>query len=388
MREAFLPYGRPFIDESDIEAVGLTVRNGWLTTGPAVRNFERAFSELCGVKHAVALNSCTAALHLGLLALGVGIGDEVIMPSLSFVAGANCVVQLGAAPVFCDVDAETLCLSVETVEPLVTARTKVIMLMHYAGRPAATERMVDFCRQRGIAVLEDAALAIGMSDNGQCAGAFSDAAAYSFYATKNVTSAEGGMLVTNDSEIADKVRILSLHGMDRDAWKRYERGGSWRYDIVAAGYKYNMPDLAAVLGLAQLKKLQIMQVRREEIASRYLAAIPHITGIEPAGLGQIGPRDKHSWCMFVVQVDEHAAGVTRDALIEHLRDANIGTSVHYIPSHLFTAYRDRRHAPLPVTERVWQTLISLPLYPSMSERDVADVVDAIHRRVNSGVKVV
>jgi len=377
MRETFLPYGRPFIDAADIEAVGSTVRNGWLTTGPAVRSFEHAFSELCGVKYAVALNSCTAGLHLGLLALGVGPGDEVIMPSLSFVAGANCTVQVGASPIFCDVDPATLCLTVETVQPLVTSRTKAIMTMHYAGRPASTEPMVTFAQKRGIAILEDAALAIGMIDAGRWAGARSDAAVYSFYATKNVTSAEGGMLVTNSPDLAEKVRLLSLHGMDRDAWKRYERGGSWRYDIIATGYKYNMSDLAAVLGITQLNKLPFMQRRREEIANQYVDAISSIPGIEPAAIGQLTPDDRHSWCMFVIDVDRNACGVSRDGLIDRLRDGNIGTSVHYIPSHLFSAYRERAHSPLPVTESIWQRLISLPLYPSMSDSDVRDVIEAI-----------
>ncbi len=376
-RKEFLPYGRPFIDEDDISAVKATVANGWLTTGPAVREFEKAFTRVLGVKHAVALNSCTAGLHLGLLALGVGPGDEVIMPSLSFVAGANCTIQIGANPVFCDVDPETLCLSVRTIEPLVTDRTKVIMSMHYAGRPASAEPIVNFARARGIAVLEDAALAIGMLDNGKWAGNVSDAAVYSFYATKNVTSAEGGMFVTNNDELMEKIRILSLHGMDRDAWKRYERGGSWRYDIVTAGYKYNMPDLAAVLGIAQLAKLKSMQRRRDQIASQYVRALSGIPGVSPAGISRMGPQDRHSWCMFVISVDESLAGVSRDSLINYLRESNIGTSVHYIPSHLFSAYRDREHASLSVTERLWTTLISLPLYPSMSDADVEDVIDAI-----------
>ncbi len=377
MRATFLPYGRPFIDVTDTEAVSATVRNGWLTTGPAVREFEERFANLCGVRYAVALNSCTAGLHLALLAMGIGCGDEVIMPSLSFVAGANCAVQVGALPVFCDVDADTLCLSVETVEAVLTKRTRAIMMMPYAGRPADAERMIKFARPRGIAVLEDAALAVGMLDDGRWAGSVSDAAVYSFYATKNVTSAEGGMLVTNDFGLMEKVRMLSLHGMDRDAWKRYQPGCSWRYDIVTTGFKYNMPDLAAVLGIAQLQKLAPMQSRRDEIAQKYISAFSDMPGIESAGLGGLKEPDRPSWCMFVIAVDQKITGVSRDDLIERLKELNIGTSVHYIPSHLFTAYHNRQHAALTVTEEKWQNLISLPLYPSMSDDDVHDVVQAV-----------
>lgn len=382
MRSEFLPYCRPDVDAADIAAVVDTLSRGWLTTGPKVRELEANFAERAGVKHAVALNSCTAGLHLGMLAMGVGPGDEVVLPSLSFVAGANCALQIGAVPVFCDVDPETLSVSVETIEAAVTPRTKAIMTMHYAGRPASAEPIVAFARRRGIAVLEDAALAIGMLDDGEWSGTRSDAAVYSFYATKNVTTAEGGMLVTNDDALMDKVRILGLHGMDRDAWKRYERGGTWRYDIVAHGYKDNLPDMAAALGISQLKRLDAMQRRREEIAAAYVEAFADLPGIEPAGLGKMRPSDRHSWCMFPIFVDEESAGISRDAVIDALREANIGTSVHYIPSHRFSSFRNVEHGPLQATERLWQRLISLPLYTLMTDNDVSDVVNALRRIVD------
>jgi dTDP-4-amino-4,6-dideoxygalactose transaminase len=382
MRSEFLPYCRPDIDAADIAAVIDTLQHGWLTTGPKVRQFEAEFAQRAGTKHAVALNSCTAGLHLGMLALGIGPGDEVVLPSLSFVAGANCVLQIGATPVFCDVDPQTLSVSVQTVEAAVTPKTKAIMTMHYAGRPASAEPIVAFARRREIAVLEDAALAIGMLDDGKWSGTRAQAAVYSFYATKNITTAEGGMFVTNDDELMEKVRILGLHGMDRDAWKRYERGGSWRYDIVEHGYKDNMPDMAAVLGISQLRRLDAMQRRRGEIAGAYIEAFREIPGIEPAGIGKMKPTDRHSWCVFPIFVDESKAGISRDAMVEALAGANIGTSVHYIPTHMFSSFRNVPHGKLPVTEAVWERLISLPLYPLMTDSDIDDVVTAVRRIVD------
>ncbi len=384
MRSEFLPYCRPYIEQDDIAAVTDTMARGWLTTGPKVREFEQLFGEAAGVKHAVALNSCTAAIHLGFIALGAGEGDEIVMPSLSFVAGANCAVQIGAKPVFCDVDPKTLCLSVETIERVVTPRTKIIMTMHYAGRPANAAPIVAWAKPRGIKVFEDAALAIGMLDDGQWSGTRADAAAYSFYATKNVTSAEGGMFLTNDDALMERVRILALHGMDRDAWKRYTSAGSWRYDIMEHGYKDNMPDIAAALGISQLKKLAVMQRRRVEIAQSFVAALETIPGISAGGLEAMGSRDRHSWCMFPILVDEREAGIGRDQLIEELKAKNIGTSVHYIPSHHFTAHKNLR-ADVPATDAIWQQLISLPLYPAMTDADVDDVVDALRTSVPAAV---
>jgi dTDP-4-amino-4,6-dideoxygalactose transaminase len=376
MRETFLPYFRPDIDERTIALVGESLRNGWLTTGPKVRMFEERMAALCGVRNAVALNSATAGLHLALVALGVGPGDEVILPALSFVSAAHCVRHCGAIPVFCDVEPDTLCSSIGTIEPLITARTKATVTMPYAGRPLGNQAVHAYARARGIAVIEDAALGVGTIDGGHWPGsAGSDAAVFSFYATKNVTSAEGGMLLTNDDRIADSVRLLALHGMDRDAWKRYTAGGTWRYDVSALGFKYNMPDLAAALGLGQLDRFDEMQQRREEIAAMYLTAIAGIPGVEAAAMGRIQAGDRHSWCFFPVSIAANGF-ITRDTVAVAMREANIGTSVHYIPSHNFSIYREYAR-PLPVTDRVWTTLLSLPLFPGMSDADVNDVIDAL-----------
>lgn len=382
MRDTFLPYFRPDIDEATIAAVAEALRNGWLTTGPKTQAFEERMAALCGVRHAIGLNSATAGLHLGLLAAGVGPGDEVVLPALSFVAAAHCVRHCGAVPKFCDVELDTLCVSVATIDACVSARTKAIVTMPYAGRPLGNEAVHAYAQVRNLAVIEDAALGVGTLDNGHWPGsAGSDAAVFSFYATKNLTSAEGGMLVTNDDRLASTIRLMALHGMDRDAWKRYTAGGTWRYDVSAVGFKYNMPDLSATLGLGQLDRLEAMQARREAIACAYRTAIAGIDGVDAAALGRMGPRDRHSWCFFPVTIDP-ASGVTRDQVAVTMREANIGTSVHYIPSHHFSVYGQPRIS-LPVTDRVWKNLLSLPLFPSMTDRDVNDVIDGLAAAVRS-----
>lgn len=384
MRETFLPYCKPVLTDEEIDAVAASLRNSWLTTGPIGREFEAAFAQRSGVKHAIALNSCTAALHVALHAMGVGAGDEVVMPSLTFVAGAQCTLELGATPVFADIDPGTVSVSVETIDAVVTERTKVIVPMPYAGRPLDIKAIVEYAHARGIKVLEDAAHAAGMLDRGEWSGLRSDAAAYSFYATKNLTSAEGGMLLTNDDMLAERARIVGLHGMDKDAWKRYTASGSWRYDVREPGFKYNLADPLAALGLAQLTRLDAMQARRDEIAGRYARRLLDIPGISlqtaPSNEG-----DRHSWCMYVILVDEQKSGISRDALIDELRTANIGTSVHYIPTHLFSGYRSLAGNALANTEKTWQRLLSLPLYPAMDDEDVDDVVGAIERIIRPSV---
>lgn len=377
MPDGFLPYCRPDVDDAELAAIAECIRNGWLTTGPKVKEFEDAFARASGVKYAIAVNSCTAALHIGLLAAGVKPGDEVVMPALTFVAGAQCTLEIGATPVFCDVDEETLTADLECIRAAVTPRTKAIITMPYAGRPMNVAGIVEFARERGIAVIEDAAHAAGMLDRGEWAGTSSTLAAYSFYATKNLTTAEGGMLVTNDEQIMERVRALSLHGMDRDAWKRYTVKGSWRYDVREPGFKYNMPDIAAAMGLVQLGRLAEMQAKRDELAQRYACGLADIPGISLQAPPSYAD-DRHSWCMFVVRIDPKACGIDRDTLIEELKERGIGTSVHYIPTHHFSGYRSYASERLRTTDRVWTNIISLPLYPTMTGAQVDAVIHAIH----------
>jgi len=376
VRKAYLPYYRPQLSDREIELAVECLRKGWLTSGSKVGEFEEAFAGASGIEHAVAMNSCTAALHVALCAMGVAAGDEVVMPSLTFVAGAQCTLELGATPVFADVDPDTLCVSVASIDAVVTPRTKVIIAMPYAGRPLDIAAIVEYAHARGIRVLEDAAHAAGMLDRGRWSGTCSDAAAYSFYATKNLTCAEGGMLVTRDAELANRARILRLHGMSMDAWKRYTAGGSWKYDVVQPGFKYNLPDPLAAIGMAQLERLEELQAARTALAQRYTDGLGDIEGIGlQAPCASAG--DRHSWCMFVIKVDASVADVDRDRMIEALKEANIGSSVHYIPTHLLTAYRSLCRSSLPQTEAVWQQLVSLPLFPGMDDQDVDDVVAAV-----------
>jgi dTDP-4-amino-4,6-dideoxygalactose transaminase len=385
MADQFLPYYRPALDDEELAGALRALRDGWLTTGPNVRAFETEFATAASVRNAVAMNSCTAALHVALRAFGVGLGDEVVMPSLTFVAGAQCALELGATPVFADVDPQTLSVTAESVRQVLSPKTKVVIAMPYAGRPLDIGAIVELAHARGIRVLEDAAHAAGMLDRGEWAGARSDAAAYSFYATKNLTTCEGGMLVTNDDALAQHARALALHGMDRDAWKRYTVDGSWRYDVAEPGYKYNMPDPLAAIGIAQLRRLDSMQARRHELAALYAGALAALPGIgippEPRNAG-----DRTSWCMYVITVDETRSGIGRDDLIVALREANIGTSVHYIPTHQLRAYRFLEAQTCLQTERVWTQLVSLPLYPSMRDSDALEVARAIESIVSRSLE--
>lgn len=384
MRASFLPYCKPQLDEAEIESIATSFRNGWLTSGPNVKEFEREFAQRCGVEHAIALNSCTAALHVALAALRIGPGDEVVTPSLTFVAGAQCTLELGATPVFADIDPQTLSVTRETIEAAVTDRTKAIISMPYGGRPLGIASLAEFARERGIALIEDAAHAAGTLDEGEWAGTQSNAAAYSFYATKNLTTAEGGMLVTNDSALAERARILGLHGMSKDAWKRYSAGGSWRYDVLAPGFKYNLADPLAALGRTQLERLDRLQRRRHELAERFRAGISSMRGVSMQALPE-RDGDVHSWCMFVVLIDEEKTGIERDRVIEVMTEQNIGTSVHYIPTHLFAAYRSLQRSPLPQTDRIWRQLVSLPLFPAMTDEDADDVLRALECAISPKV---
>ncbi len=367
-----LPFARPSITAREKQAVLDVLESGWLTTGPTTKRFEERFATTVGSRHAVALNSATAALHLALDALGVGPDDEVILPTWTFAASGEVVAYRGARPVLVDVEARTLNATPEAVLAAVTPRTRAVIAVHLGGRPVEIERMVDLLDGRGIAVVEDTAHAfpsrIGGPD-GRHAGTIGRVGAYSFYATKTITTGEGGMLVTDDDAIADRARIMSLHGISRDAWNRYSAGGSWYYEIEDAGYKYNMTDIAAALGLVQLDRADELLAARRSIAAEYTDGFRASAASDLIELPEDAADGSHAWHLYIIRLQLGQLALDRGAVIEALRQAGIGASVHFIPLHLHPYYRRRwgsRPDDHPVATREYERVISLPIWPGMS----------------------
>ncbi len=376
MRKSFLSFSPPNIGEEEIREVVDTLRSDWITTGPKTRLFEQRFAGYVGAEAALALNSCTAGLHLALVCLGIGPGDKVITTPLTFCASVNVIEHVGARPVLVDVEEDTLNISPDLVEAAVTGRAKAILPVHYAGHPCDMDRLVDIARRHELHVIEDAAHAVPARHRGRMVGGIGDLTAFSFYATKNMTTAEGGML-TGGAELVDRARVLGLHGMSRDAWKRYDRGGSWYYEVVAPGFKYNMTDIQASLGLRQLDSLAEKQARRREVVRRYTEAFSHYpyfqTPVER-------PEVEHAWHLYVLRLNPEALAVDRDRFIEELRVRNIGASVHFIPIHLHPYYREKygfKPDDFPVAYRNYRRMLSLPLHPGLSGADVDDVIEAV-----------
>ncbi|MCY8198794.1 DegT/DnrJ/EryC1/StrS aminotransferase family protein [Bacillus subtilis] len=377
-RNHFLPYSLPLIGKEEIQEVTETLESGWLSKGPKVQQFEKEFAAFVGAKHAVAVNSCTAALFLALKAKGIGPGDEVITSPLTFSSTANTIIHTGATPVFADIDENTLNIDPVKLEAAVTPRTKAVVPVHFGGQSCDMDAILAIAQNHGLFVLEDAAHAVYTTYKQRMIGSIGDATAFSFYATKNLATGEGGMLTTDDEELADKIRVLSLHGMSKAAWNRYSSNGSWYYEVESPGYKMNMFDLQAALGLHQLKRLDDMQKRREEIAGLYQTAFQQIPGLITPFVHDDG---RHAWHLYVLQVDEKKAGVTRSEMITALKDEyNIGTSVHFIPVHIHPYYQKQfgyKEADFPNAMNYYKRTLSLPLYPSMSDDDVHDVIEAV-----------
>jgi perosamine synthetase len=377
LRPSFLPFAAPLLGEEEIQGVVECLRSGWLTTGMKVKEFESKFAEYVGVKHAIAVNSCTSALHLALEAAGVGPGDEVITTPMTFTATAAVVEHLRARPVFVDVDARTLNMDPAAIEKAITPRTKAILPVHFAGQPCDMDAIGEIARRHGLVVVEDAAHAIPARYKGRMIGTLSPLTCFSFYATKNITTGEGGMVTTDDDRYAERIRLMSLHGMNRDAWKRYMQGGAWSYEIVAPGFKYNLTDVAAAIGLPQLKRCDEFHRRRIEIVQSYQRGLSGVRGVS---LPEVSDVESHAWHLYVIQVEAAELKISRDAFIEELAARNIGVSVHFIPLHTQPYYRDTYgYSPndFPRAFEAFQRIISLPLYARMSDPDVQDVIDAV-----------
>ncbi|MFH1962416.1 MAG: DegT/DnrJ/EryC1/StrS aminotransferase family protein [bacterium] len=379
VRDTFLSFHQALLGEEEEASVIQTLRSGWLTTGPKTKQFEAEFAKYAKSEHAVAVNSCTAALHLALVAAGIGKGDEVITTPMTFCATANVIVHVQAAPVFVDVDSVTLNIDVKRIEEKITSKTRAIIPVHYAGCPCEMETILDLAKKYNLVVIEDAAHATETEYHGKKVGSIGDMAAFSFYATKNLTTAEGGMLTTNSDEFAEKVRVLALHGMSKDAWKRYSPEGYQHYEVLYPGYKYNMTDIQASLGLCQLAKIEdFLKVRQRHVAS-YDKAFKDMDSI--VRIGRI-PDIKHAEHLYVIILKTELLNASRDRILSALQKENIGVSVHFQSLHLHPYYRQQfgfSEGAFPVTEYAADRILSLPLYPGLAEQDVCDVIEAVKK---------
>jgi dTDP-4-amino-4,6-dideoxygalactose transaminase len=381
MTNAFrtVPFFRPSIGQAEIDAVTNCMKSGWLTTGPHARAFEQEFSALMGEGvAAISVNSATAAMHLGLDALGVGPGDEVIVPSLTFTATAEVVRYMGATPVFVDVDRRTLCIDPALIEAAITPRTKMIMPVHFAGHPCDMTAICAIAQAHGLKVLDDAAHALPCRHDGALIGgtnSLADATAFSFYANKTMTTGEGGMLTTRDPEVAQRARVMRLHGIDRDVYNRFsDIRASWIYDVIAPGYKYNLTDMAAALGRVQLARIDEFQDKRSALAARYREAFDDLPVILPPAVGE---GDLHSWHLYLLQLTD-AAPLTQSGFIEALKEAGVGTSVHYRPLHQMTYWASLGSTrAFPNCDEYFSRCVSIPHFMDMREEEQSYVIDTI-----------
>ncbi|MEO7318805.1 MAG: UDP-4-amino-4,6-dideoxy-N-acetyl-beta-L-altrosamine transaminase [Chthoniobacteraceae bacterium] len=374
-RDTLLPYGRQAIEQDDIDAVVDVLRSPWLTTGPKVPEFERAFAEAAGVPHAVAVCNGTAALHCAFAALSIGPGDEVIVPAITFVATANAVVYCGGTPVFADVETGTLCLDPADAARRITPRTKAIAGVDYAGQPCDWQALRALAERDGLSLVDDACHALGGAADGQPVGSFADVNTFSLHPVKPITTGEGGVITTADAELAAKMRTFRGHGISTDFRER-EKAGAWAYEMVSLGFNFRLSDLQCALGLTQLRKLPTWIARRQELAAQYDAAFRESPAVTPL---TVRPGVSHGYHLYVVQL---APELDRGAVFRALRAENIGVNVHYLPVYLHPFYREKfgfRAGLCPVAEQAYERILSLPIFPTMTEADLVDVVAAVER---------
>ncbi len=383
MRKDFLVFGSPAIEDAEIAEVVATLRSGWIGTGPRVARFEGMFREYVGARYAIALNSCTAALHLSMVVSGVGPGDEVITTPMTFCATANAIVHTGARPVFVDIERESFNIDPDQIKRAITPRTKAILPVHFAGRPCQMERIEALARCHRLLLVEDAAHAIESLYRGRKVGTIGDLTCFSFYVTKNVVTAEGGMVTTDDAELAAKIKMYGLHGMSKDAWKRFSDEGFKHYQVVFPGFKYNMTDLQAALGIHQLTRIDQNAKRREKIWKRYDQAFADLPVVTPTPIQEDTVHSRH---LYTLLVKTEEIGKTRDQVLNDLVRLNIGTGVHYTALHLHPYYRQafgHKEGDFPNAEYIGERTLSLPLSAKLTDQDVEDVIEAV-RRVTAG----
>jgi perosamine synthetase len=375
-KKIMIPYGRQTVDEDDINAVVDVLRSDWLTTGPKVTEFEKTFADFVGAKFAVAVSSGTAALHASMFALDIGQGDEVIVPSMTFAATANCVVFQGGTPVFADVDPDTLLIDPIMIEGKVTDRTKAVLAVDFAGQPCDYDALRKICDRRSLALVADGCHALGAEYKGRKVGSLVDMTVFSFHPVKHITTGEGGMITTDHSELDKRFRLFRNHGIDSDFRKRDECG-SWYYEMIDLGHNYRLTDLQCALGISQLRKLSHWIIRRQEIAWRYDSAFANLPAVEPLGL-----RDdvRHAYHLYVIRLNLEKLRADRTDLFAALRLAEIGVNVHYIPVHLHPFYRkrfDTGPGMCPVAEAAYERLLSLPMFHGMTDDDVDRVIQSV-----------
>jgi dTDP-4-amino-4,6-dideoxygalactose transaminase len=381
VRAQFLPVAQPMISEDEIAEVAAVLRSGWIGMGKRTLAFEQAFADYAGAPHAVAVSSCTAALHTALVVAGIGPGDEVITTPLTFAATVNMILACGAKPVLADIDPLTLNLSPDAVARAITPRTKALMPVHFAGLPCDLDALGAVAKAHGLVIIEDAAHAVGAVYGGTRIGGHGNLACFSFYPTKNMTTVEGGMVTTTDAGLAEEMRRIRLHGLSADAWRRFGPGAAVLQEVVRLGFKYNMTDVAAALGLGQLARLESFLATREHLAARYdheLAGLPLDRPQRPGPDGE----DRHALHLYVIVLRPDELSADRDRIVDALRAENIGASVHYPPIHQHTYYRQTlgyTPADLPVASSVGDRIISLPLSAAMTAEDVIDVATALRR---------
>jgi dTDP-4-amino-4,6-dideoxygalactose transaminase len=376
IRKSFLPFFIPSIGQEEIDEVIDTLRSDWITTGPKTNKFEQEFSDYVGASASLALNSCTAALHLTLATLGIEPNDEVITTPMTFASSVNIIEHLGAKPVLVDVESDTLNISPEGIEKSLTEKTKAVITVHYAGHPVDMNPIRVLTQNCDFEIIEDASHALPAKLNDQLVGSTENPVCFSFYATKNITTAEGGML-TGDPDFLDQARIISLHGMSRDAWRRYNRNESWYYEVVIPGFKYNMTDIQASLGLWQLRKLDGFYKRRREIAAAYNEAFRDVVTLEVPVERQ---NCQHAWHLYVLRLHLDALRIDRDRFIEEMSMRNVGTSVHFIPIHLHPYYQNKygyEPEDFPEAYKSYLRMLSLPLHPRLTDEDVAYVIESV-----------
>jgi len=377
MRKHFLVFGNPLIEQPEIDEVTSLLKAGWIGTGPKVQKFEEMFREYKGVKFALALSSCTAALHLSILSLDLKPGDEVILPTMTFAATANAVIQAGAKPILCDCEKETMNIQPEEIAKKITPKTKAIIPVHFAGRPCKMDSIIDIAQRGNLKIIEDSAHATEAEYYGRKTGTFGDLGCFSFYVTKNIITGEGGMVITNNEDYADKIKILGLQGMDKDAWRRFNDTGYKHYQILGSGFKYNMMDMQAAIGIYQLPRIDKYWKRRREIWERYnkaLKDLPLFTPLPPEG------KTRHAYHLYPILIDIDNLKITRDDFLNEMTKRNIGVGVHYIALHLHPYYQKTfgyKRGDFPNAEWVSDRTISLPLSAKLTDKDVQDVIEAV-----------